>query len=298
MELGTNKWYHNADKLNLNIPSVGGEELPNHTNSMVNSEKFVHERQPNDQEFSRTTNSGSKVSKNSLSKVRKGPQQLYFNSSLRKTICPQCQMSYIPHLKADQQSHNKYHERAVEGIDLGPGFMKFGIFIKNHRLKSGVDGRIVEINPSSAKETAVAVELLKIANTVLNAPEGNKSWLSDVNGGKVFLFLIRNKAVAICSTERVNAGQWMVYESGKIVPHQSVPLVMGISRIYVSHKYRRLGIAMHLLRAIEDNSVYGVSLKNTQIGWSQPSEFGGKLACSYNGVRHKSGKILLPVYEE
>ncbi|KAG7813712.1 hypothetical protein KL921_001258 [Ogataea angusta] len=233
--------------------------------------------------------------------TRKRPRSLkqtHFATTMRKTVCSECQMSYMQHLKSDRQLHEKYHQRAVEGMELGPTITLVWSSIEHHQLKSGVDGKIVEVNIESSKQISVAEEFLDIVNNILSAPQDNRDWSFDPNRGKVFLFVIRSKAVGICSTERISEGKWMVYDTGQLVPKQRIPLIIGISRIYVSHKYRRMGIGLRLLVAVQHHSIYGLTLARNQIGWSQPSEFGGKLALSFNGVKHKSGKMLIPIYEE
>ncbi|KAG7876598.1 hypothetical protein KL925_005397 [Ogataea polymorpha] len=233
--------------------------------------------------------------------TRKRPRNLkqaHFSTPMKRTVCSECQMSYMQHMKSDRQLHDKYHRRAIEGIELGPTNSLLCNLIERHQLKSGVDGKIVEVNSESSKEISVAEEFLDIVNNILSAPQDNRDWSSDPNRGKVFMFVIRNKAVGICSTERIKEGKWMVYDTGELVPKQKIPLAIGISRIYVSHKYRRMGIGLRLLFAVQQHSIYGLTLTKYQIGWSQPSEFGGKLALSFNGVKHKSGKMLIPIYEE
>ncbi|GME93714.1 unnamed protein product [[Candida] boidinii] len=106
------------------------------------------------------------------------------------------------------------------------------------------------------------------------------------------------RVVGFVLLERITKGQWMVLESSKIVPNQEISLVIGISRIYVSKNWRGFGLGMDLLNVIPDNSVYGMTLKKSQIGWSQPSESGSKLAHKFSSFKHKSGKILIPVYVE
>ncbi|KAG7745868.1 hypothetical protein KL912_005021 [Ogataea haglerorum] len=260
-----------------------------------------HTRLLNDKRIMSSQDSSCSRAEDIDARTRKRPRNLkqtHFFTSVRKTICSECQMSYVQHLRSDRELHEKYHRRAIEGVELGPTNTLTWNAIEQHQLKSGLDGKIVEVNVESSKEISVAEELLDIVNQVLSAPKDNRGWSSDPNRGKVFLFVIRNKAVGICSTERITEGKWMVYDTGELVPKQKLPLVIGISRIYVSHKYRRMGIGLRLLFAVQKHSIYGLRLTRYQIGWSQPSEFGGKLALSFNGVKHKSGKMLIPIYEE
>ncbi|ODV84037.1 hypothetical protein CANARDRAFT_185327, partial [[Candida] arabinofermentans NRRL YB-2248] len=233
----------------------------------------------------------------------------------KRTVCPQCNMSYIQHLKQDKQLHDKFHKRVFEGLEISlsnesdPTLLNQNeFFIKSFKLSKLQNklGFIIQVDYKNSKLIALTKDFLNLINLQLNAPDDNSNYLNGSQFGKVFLFIIDSKAVGLISIDILNSlpsssnqGHWMVYETGNLVPNVKVPLIAGISRIYISEKYRRCGIASLLLDTILNHSIYGMKLKKYQIGWSQPSEFGGKLAVNFNAVKHeKSGKLLIPVYKE
>ncbi|ODV93984.1 hypothetical protein PACTADRAFT_51721 [Pachysolen tannophilus NRRL Y-2460] len=232
---------------------------------------------------------------------RKNLVQSHFNSPNQRVTCTLCNMSYLAHLKTDNNTHNKFHQRSLNGREWSTKWGKKiqdNIKIFNTQKNVYELGTIFEVNPKDKAQVNATKELLKLVNVELNAPEDTGCWLKGPDYGKVFIFEINKRAIGILSIERVNKGEWLILDSGKVVPGQQIPLLIGISRIYVVRNYRRSKIASSLLNCCLQHSVYGISLKKLDVGWSQPSEFGAKLSKSFNAVKHKSGKWLVPVYIE
>lgn len=155
------------------------------------------------------------------------------------------------------------------------------------------------IRPVSAPEVKATVEIMNIVNDELNAPhDENDFWSLPGGQGKAFVYVKDNRAVGVVTVEVLepSRGRWMVYESKSIIEHVRPTFLLGISRIWVCRTERHKNIATKLLEAARENTIYGRSIDRWQIAWSQPTDSGGKLASSYNGTRHKSGKILIPCY--
>lgn len=225
-------------------------------------------------------------------------RQAYFKTSTNKITCEQCNMSYVPHLKLDSQLHDKFHQRALNGREWSSNWGK-----KLYDLRVQVKGvehlaSMVEVDISNRSEVRATKELLDLVNTELQAPNDCGNWLKGREFGKVFLCILNKRAIGLICLESVSEGEWLILETGNIVPNRKIPLVVGISRIYVARNYRRCHIGLHLLNCMKQNYLYGVELKKTDIGWSQPSEFGSKLALRFNSMKHKSGHNLLPTYIE
>ncbi|GME70807.1 unnamed protein product [Ambrosiozyma monospora] len=231
--------------------------------------------------------------------------QTHFKTKMDKISCEECGMSYLPYVKADQQQHHKFHKRVLEGLDFSTkasqGKHTFSYFLNKPETKhhnKQID--IYELNFKNQYNVQLAHDFLGIVNTELNAPQDTLQFLKGPNFGKVFLAVDTQlgKTVGIISVERIKTGHWMIADTGDLVPNQTMKLLLGISRIYVCKQYRGYGIGLKLCQVLFQNGVYGVALRKTQIGWSQPSEFGGRLALRFNAVKHKSGKFLIPVYKE
>lgn len=222
--------------------------------------------------------------------IRQPKTQLILSVGIdERKQCYECGMSYLKNVKTDIKMHQKYHQKCLNGRDWNKSW---GTVLK----KIGQKDRICCVNPRSLSETKAALELLEIVNRDLNAPDDNKFWLRGEDYGKVFVYVRENKAVAVISVERIKKGKWFSVDDGKIVSSLDVELLAGISRIYVCKNHRRDGIGLQLLQTVQEFLIYGMLIPRNKIGWSQPSSLGGKLANSFNGSKHKSGKLLIPVY--
>lgn len=105
------------------------------------------------------------------------------------------------------------------------------------------------------------------------------------------------KAVAILLVERIEHAHHMDNSTGLVLstptilspnsscslPLPKIPAIMGVSRIYTTKNYRRLGIAARLLDTACADFVYGYTIPKSLTAWSQPSQSGGLLAQSWYG---------------
>ncbi|EGW35179.1 uncharacterized protein SPAPADRAFT_131666 [Spathaspora passalidarum NRRL Y-27907] len=232
---------------------------------------------------------------------------LSFDSDKPHT-CPVCEMTYNVSIPSEKQAHTKYHSSFVNGIPWTtalPSLDSFTLIVKS--VKSGrsntiVRGNIVTIDKTNKSQVSKVDQLLDMVNQELSASQDSGEWKSlKHESSKAFVIVIENRAVGVCSTDTVgdSLGRWMIHSSQTIVPNQiNKSIKIGISRIWIAPKWRRYGLGQRFLQVVLKNSIYGVTLTKQQIAFSQPSTSGGLLAKSFNGVSHKSGEILIPVYIE
>lgn len=240
----------------------------------------------------------------------------------QSTTCATCGMTYYKHVSNDNDLHEKYHFNFINGITWPTSFCsnileRFIVLAdssvearrtsKSKKLhSSSKETLIITIDRKLIKQVKRVEELLKAVNRELNAPSDGKAWQKDYKGpiqGKAFIVVIDGRAIGICTTEPINDVEkqcrWIIHRTQGIVPNQVNKLIkLGISRIWVAPKWRLRGLAKRLLDIVLAHSVYGIVLDKKEIGFSQPSFSGGLLARSFNGVIHKSGEVLIPVYLE
>lgn len=228
-------------------------------------------------------------------------------------------MTYYHYLPKDQQLHQKYHKVFINGISWPLSYQDekiFSITIRHAQteempLKSKLNLKLnlatlvitfMGIDKKSQKQVKKLEEMLEMVNKELNAPLDSQAWKEVEGSGKAFLAVCQDKAIGVVTTDPIHSidqCKWMIYKTQTIVPNQTNSAIkIGISRIWTAPNFRRLGIAKHLLQCVVSNSVYGVKLNKNEIGFSQPSTSGGLLAKSFNGVKHKSGEVLIPIYIE
>ncbi|KAI5951371.1 ECO1 [Candida jiufengensis] len=242
----------------------------------------------------------------------------FTDNNIKKTItCTICEMTYNSKLPVDVDLHKKYHLEFTNGISwpntLTPSnylAQNFNLVVTETRPKLGklksikaqniVKARIIVIDKTNKRQIEKVDKILKMVNQELNATEDSKQWRNlNFKNSKAFVIVINNKAVGLCTTDTITEGKWMIFKNQKLVPNQTISGVkIGISRIWISPRWRQLGLGLKLLKFVTENSIYGQSLFKNQIAFSQPSSNGGKLAKSFNGVLHKSGEVLIQVYTE
>lgn len=246
---------------------------------------------------------------------------LILPSSSKKITCSICDMTYNPNIHEDKTLHNKHHAKFINGIpwnisnDTDVSILENFILLQkastikssNKKLRSLSTGHsikcsIITIKKSNKKHTQKVDTVLAMVNQELNASQDSGQWKKlEFDKSKAFIVIIDGKAVGLCTTDTIqpNQGRWMVHKTQEVVPKQiNKHAIIGISRIWVSNKWRQYGLAKKLLNCVLKNSIYGVTLSKNQIAFSQPSFSGGMLAKSFNGMIHKSGEVLLPVYIE
>lgn len=219
----------------------------------------------------------------------------------KSTTCTVCGMNYLAYLAKDKALHTKYHADFVNG----PRWKLAALPIRVVRIavaKKKIECKLHAVNAAQARLVGMVERLLEMVNRELNAPPANESWKENMQG-RVFVFIIDDKVVGLCVTEPIvdaaRQARWMVHRTQEIVPGQvNKRSTIGISRIWVAPKWRRFGLARHLLHAVLTHLVYGMVLDKHQVAFSQPSYSGGLLAKNFNGVTHKSGDVLVPVYLE
>ncbi|CCD23495.1 Eco1p NDAI_0B04600 [Naumovozyma dairenensis CBS 421] len=230
--------------------------------------------------------------------------------------CPKCEMTYASTSLNDVSMHDKYHNLHLRGRNWSSNW---GIVVKDNvgnlpkskriplsvqstrSSKSNGSGNeyIAMIRPNATAEVKATLEIMGIVNNELNAPhDENDFWTDEKGQGRAFVYVKDNKAVAVVTMEilKPGRGRWMVYETKSIVDGMRPNFTLGISRIWVCRTQRANGIASMLLDVAREHTIYGKEVNKFLTAWSQPTESGGKLASKYNGVIHKSGKLLLPCY--
>ena len=116
---------------------------------------------------------------------------------------------------------------------------------------------------------------------------------------KVFLHVKNGKCVAACLAERITKAHRVQpvkpattdapeasdqHKSSSIsVEEETVPAVVGVSRIWTSKAFRRKGIANNLLDCVLNQFIYGMEIERDELAFSQPTESGGELARAWYG---------------
>lgn len=239
--------------------------------------------------------------------------RLQISSRDNLTECTKCGMTYSPSIIDDTTTHKNYHEMHLKGKKW-PNTWGLGILLTSSNDSSRLtppsssskmgalsarDERIIMVRSDHQAEVRTTIHILDIVNSELHAPHNeNEFWCRPNSSGRAFLYVKEDRAVGVLTVELLKPERcrWMIYEDRSIVDGVEPRFILGISRIWVCRTQRNKGIATRLLEAARCNTIYGKTIEKWAMAWSQPTDSGGKLASHYNGVMHKSGKLLIPCY--
>ena len=118
---------------------------------------------------------------------------------------------------------------------------------------------------------------------------------------KAFMYLMDGKCVAFCLAEKISTASQVLNCNPQEIEHQNlVPspksssittsadadvVVLGISRIWCSRKYRKQGLATDLLDCARVGFFYGMEIPKNLVAFSQPTESGIQLAERWFGLK-------------
>lgn len=213
------------------------------------------------------------------------------------TKCPECLMVYNRAESADRILHDRHHELVMQGRPWSPNWGEAVQFDTPKSLSAR--DKIVVIRPSYPPEIRAALQILNLVNQELHAPEENEFWSNtESENGRAFIYVRDTRAVGVITVEILTPerGRWMIHDTRVIIDHVRPAFKLGISRIWVCKTQRHHGIATKLIDTARSNVIFGETIDKYSVAWSQPTDAGGKLAHSFNSVRHKSGKTLIPCY--
>ncbi|CAI5756528.1 unnamed protein product [Candida verbasci] len=231
------------------------------------------------------------------------------------TTCKTCEMTYNQSINNEVKIHNKYHLKFTNGLNWPHSLIDKTLDtitivdkkVKSTNHKSIISkemklAKVISIDKMNKNQVLKTESLLRMCNLELNATPDSKQWQKfQYQSSKAFILVIDKKAIGICTTDEIKPidSRWMIYKTQQIVTDKEIKNVkIGISRIWIAPKWRGFGLAKKLLEIVLKYSIYGVVLNKNQIAFSQPSYSGCQLAKSFNGVLHKSGEVLIPVYLE
>ncbi|KAK9244470.1 ESCO1/2 acetyl-transferase-domain-containing protein [Lipomyces tetrasporus] len=249
---------------------------------------------------------------------RKVQTHLSLSNKPHRKTCLQCGMSYDTLAPDDIRLHSRFHARAIGGVDVtiprhcapiataclqqrtGPAHQLSQKGSKIYKFA------VRDLSGSTAlRSVKTAVDAsLRLCNSELSAPDERLAALVHRTDATVFVcvagrFADENRGpdaassssssgaqvvVGLCLVERAGTGFFMSVDTGRVLPRTQETLIMGISRIYTVHSARRTGVARALLDAARRNFVYGLEVTKDRVGWSQPSESGGRVAMRWCSV--------------
>ncbi|KAJ3283868.1 N-acetyltransferase esco2 [Rhizoclosmatium sp. JEL0117] len=194
-------------------------------------------------------------------------------------------MRFVRSAHDDDVIHAKFHASVIGGID----YNGYANDVVVHDLLSE---KIILITIASASpaQKKKCLEILDVVNQELGAVPISPESLARC---KLFLYIAKSKVIGCVLAETIESGFRLsagdidgVDENEDLIScdsSNSEPAVCGISRVWVSKKHRRNGIAIKLLDACRRRFLFGCTLDKEAMAFSQPTVEGRKLATQYFG---------------
>ncbi|KAJ1334424.1 hypothetical protein BSLG_007579 [Batrachochytrium salamandrivorans] len=184
--------------------------------------------------------------------------------------CKECFMEYSSGLAEDEKIHQTYHRKYMNGIRWNISLPQ--LFTASDR------SFIVHLHPrNNPKEWEKVVNNeLGATSTATQTDRAEQGFVCLSSEGRVMGCILAASIVQAHAT--VGNGTFS---------NESTPAICGISRIWVAREYRRKGVATRLLDAVRHRYILGTVLAREAIAFSQPSDSGGMLACSYLGQGYR-----------
>ncbi|MCJ1442521.1 MAG: N-acetyltransferase O1 (Establishment of cohesion protein 1) [Stictis urceolatum] len=249
-------------------------------------------------------------------RTRLTQMQLDLGGSTQRT-CRDCGMEYVPSSREDAKLHGEFHAKNLGGVDMGAGFAKetrvverwgFGEVVSCVEGLSAVwvqkrVGRVMDVVRADLGSAEIPEEEMwgrrKGGDKNRGEREGKEEEGEEGQEQryKVFLYLAGDKCVGLCLAERIRHAEKVLKreeEKGEEIrpgarsscvrTETSIePMLLGISRVWVSKSHRRKGIAQTLLDSARNNFFFGIQVPKKMVAFSQPTESGGYLAESWYG---------------
>jgi N-acetyltransferase len=208
--------------------------------------------------------------------------------------CVECEMEYNNMDADDSMLHSKYHKQK-------DSLLKFNGWKNEKIVNEYIEGRCIVIengiDPNALVTKAnkileyVDIELgIRNANQILTETDHSKRAKTEIQKCqqqvKYYLFIKSNRIIGFCMAESISHAYKARYETdGKLVidtnKENSVHALCGISRIWVDKNHRRKKIASKLVDCVCLNFLYFESVPSSKLAFSDPTEFGKKLASAY-----------------
>lgn len=210
--------------------------------------------------------------------------QMQLNLGAKTQIsCRDCGMTYMVSSTEDVALHKAFHERTIDGIEFGRAFRKA---VEGHvvarpdesELICRVDRTCSNAIRSRARETLNVAQRELGAVTIPDAELWSDRY-------KVYMFVRGSRCIGVCLAEKIHTAHRTTGSQPITFNVADVPAEVGISRIWVSRRNRKLGIAVGLLEAVR-RTLLDKAVKKDAVAFSQPTESGSRLASRWFGSEH------------
>ncbi|ORX47627.1 hypothetical protein BCR36DRAFT_94016 [Piromyces finnis] len=232
---------------------------------------------------------------------KKNYEQLYINfgqTGISPIICSDCGMPFNPSIREDDIQHKNYHNIIIDGLEYNE--YKTDKIVKTISKNTYISEVVMSEATSNHKKKLQ--QILNLVETELGAVQLQEEFMTKY---KFFLYIKNRKLIGCAIVRDVLKGykieiekdikEFSTIENINKNKISTVPTLCGISRIWVSKRERKKGIASQLLESIRKSFLFNITLERNQIAFSQPTELGTKLAYHFfNYTNDETDIITIP----
>ncbi|XP_052860427.1 N-acetyltransferase eco [Anopheles cruzii] len=280
--INTTQWYKN-DQQNTNGSAATNEYYPIFYKERLRElwkSRQAEEQQPHDLYHTiRETPSGKRK------RYGIGHDQYQIDAGQRAygaRKCAECGLVYSRNEPEEELIHDNFHRSLAK--------LTFGGWTSEHIVTPvpewDVTGRIIVVSQSDSKQWLTKVQhILEVVDSELGYATNGQ--LPD--GAFVYLAVARSIVLGVCVVQSLQFANRMVSIDGlhgapiDCYSSELYPAKCGVSRIWVSPKYRRLGVGARLIEAIRGHYIFGALLKIEDIAFGAPTESGKLFAEAITG---------------
>lgn len=195
--------------------------------------------------------------------------------------CDECGLVYSVHEPEDEMIHQSFHNSLQ--------VLKFNGWndetVVSYVPEWDVTGRIIAVSTIASKSKLQKIyQVLEVVDRDLGFVKPHKL----IMGSMVYLAVARSLILGVCVAQPLRSANRLLTIQGIQGPidcctMEAYPVMCGISRIWVSPKFRRRGIAHMLLKATKSHFIFGHVMPYDEIAFSSPTEEGKRLAEAVTG---------------
>ncbi|XP_055628317.1 N-acetyltransferase eco [Toxorhynchites rutilus septentrionalis] len=215
-----------------------------------------------------------------------GPSQMQIDAGQKQygaRQCPECDLVYSVHEPEEELIHENYHNSIhvlrFNGWKNEPAVA--------HVPEWDVTGRILGIPIVLAMDK----HRLRKVQQVLDVVDRELGYVEPcqlTQGSVVYLAVARSMVLGACVVQPLQCANRLLTIEGiegsiDCCTTETYPVRCGISRIWISPRFRRHGIARTLLTVIKSHFIFGKQMSYDEIAFSAPTEAGKRLAESVTG---------------
>lgn len=171
----------------------------------------------------------------------------------------------------DDEVHAQHHSCVLDGVPVTKAQMSSWTLVASKPLRKG-SASIFMADYAAGKVTEACDAVDRVLSAATLPAEVREKC-------KVFLSVVGTRIVGVTVSQPIKHAMAVTEDSGDAVKcdPKRLPTPLGIHRVFTVPSFRGQGLAVAMLDAAAEHTVYGRSFKPEETAFSQPTEGGRKV---------------------